>query len=118
MATERGDNGCGDTTCPAVFLSGISVEKSSEVANGVKLFPHLIGDTACVGLSVYEQDVVSFFSPAARLKSVDREEEEVKLPRKAAEIMSEPLVLPQTLPGLLFNTEPSAPAGESSRGKA
>lgn len=54
LGPDGGDNGCGGTACPAVFLSGISVEKISEVANGVKLvaFPHLIGDTACVGLSV------------------------------------------------------------------
>lgn len=54
LATEDGDNGCEVTTCPAVFLSGISGEKSSEVANDVKLvvFPYLVGDTACVGLSV------------------------------------------------------------------
>lgn len=54
LAAEGGDNGCGKTVCPAVLLSGVSVEKSSEVANDVKpvVFPHLIGDTACVGLSV------------------------------------------------------------------
>lgn len=55
----------------------------------------------------------STFSPAARLKSVDN-----KGDSKVVEMRSEPLVLSKTLPGLLFNVEPSAPVGVSSTGKA
>lgn len=81
---------------------------------------HLMGDTACVGLSLYEWDVGSFlfsmFSPAAEMKVVDNTGE-VKQPKKEVETPG-PLVLPQMLPGLLFNVEASAPLIESSTGKA